>query len=66
MGGEEARQAHQQSPAPKMPRAAAPETGRGQAEEESEEEPASPDIPASTETSSRQQQGLMLSMYNRT
>ncbi|XP_012677051.2 lissencephaly-1 homolog [Clupea harengus] len=45
-----------QSPAPKMPRAAAPETGRGQAEEESEEEPASPDIPASTETSSRQQQ----------
>ncbi|XP_048116228.1 protein qui-1 [Alosa alosa] len=45
-----------QSPAPKMPRAASPETGNGQEEGESEEEPDSQVIPASTETSSWQQQ----------
>lgn len=55
-----------QSPAPKMPRAAAPDPGNGAEDGESEEEPDSRAIPAATETSSQQQQeGLMLSMYNR-
>lgn len=53
-------------PAPKIPRAAVPEPGNGPEDGESEEEPDLQAIPTSTETSSQQQQeGLMLSMYNR-